>query len=364
MSAGQLAICALSDQLTEAISDLGESLHLNVQRLEDVGGMSEDELGCGLTDCSTEAGQSMCRGIRLSSLLADLPLIAVVEDPWSAQVQQAFGLGVDDYLPASSVEQLKNKLLALRAEGAPSGSYLSGKVVLADPERERRVHLGRHLRRMGLEVDFAVDDQLPDDPRVKLVVAHCALASSGVGEAIAQYREGPGAKIPWIITGTRSEIDEARKQVEDAEDVVYFDLDSDPTQIAFTANKMLVGKSRSLRRSERIDFETPIHIMIEDNGGAEIWGYSYNINLGGLYVRTLTPPALGTLISMEYTPPYGRGRVLVEGKVVWRQEYSKGKGYPSGFGVQYDELPVADGAALEAGYTRLAQEKGTAAGEE
>ncbi len=231
--------------------------------------------------------------------------------------------------------------------------------MLADPERERRVHVGRHLRRMGLEVDFAVDDQLPDDPGVKLVVAHCALAPNGVAGAIEHYRQGPGAKIPWVITGTRSEIDEARKQVEDAEDVVYFDLDSDATQIAFTANKMLVGKNRSLRRSERIDFETPVHIMLKDNGGAEIWGYSYNINLGGLYVRTLTPPALGTQISMEYTPPNGRGRVVVDGKVVWRQEYSKGKGYPSGFGVQYDELPVADGAALEAGYARLAQEKGT-----
>ena len=359
MSSGQLAICGLSDQLTEAIADLGESLHWTVQRTEDVGDLTE-ELSCAVTDCSTEAGQTICRGIRLSALLADLPLIAIVEHPWSEQVQQAYGLGADDYLPATSVEQLKNKLLALRAEGTPSGSYLSGKVVLADPDRERRVHVGRHLRRMGLEVAFAVDDQLPDDPGVKLVVAHCSLAS--VGGVIAQYRQGPGAKIPWVITGTRSEIDQARKQVEEAEDVVYFDLDSDPTQIAFTANKMLVGKSRSLRRSERIDYETPIQIMIKDNGGAEIWGYSYNINLGGLYVRTLTPPALGTQISMEFTPPCGRGRVLAEGQVVWRQEYSKGKGYPSGFGVQYGELPVADGAALEAGYAGLAEEKGAKGG--
>jgi hypothetical protein len=73
----------------------------------------------------------------------------------------------------------------------------------------------------------------------------------------------------------------------------------------------------------------------------------------------LTPPALGLDLSLEFTPPFGRGRVQVDGKVVWRQEYSKVKGYPPGFGIQYnDDLPVADQAALEAGYNKLIEANG------
>lgn len=359
MGSEQLAVCGLNEQLTEAVAALAEAVHLNVLQLEDVGDLPEDTaLICALTDCGDEVGQSLCWGVRLSSRYADLPLIAVVQQAWSHEVQEAFALGVDDYVPAFQIDQIKNKLLALRAEGAPTGTYLSGKVVLADPDRERRVHVGRHLRNMGLEVAFAIDEQFPDDPRVKLVVAHCELPPEGVVATLRSYRAGPAAKVPWIITGTRERIDGVRADLPDEEDVIYFDLEADPTQIVSAANKMLVGRPCSLRRSERIDYATPVQITLSQED-VQIWGYSYNVNLGGLYVRTLTPPALGTMISMCFTPPKAQGRVNVDGKVIWRQEYSSGKGYPAGFGVQYEELPAADGAALEAGYNRLLEQKGT-----
>jgi len=148
--------------------------------------------------------------------------------------------------------------------------------------------------------------------------------------------------------------------MEGMEDVAFCDLDADLAQVVFSANKLLIGAGRALRRSERLPYETPVRVWISA-GMVEIWGYTYNINLGGLYVRTLTPPALGTEIDLELVPPHGRGRVMVEGKVVWRQEYSPGKGYPAGFGAQYTEerLPVADGAALEHGYLRLVEEQGS-----
>lgn len=364
MSQARVLVCGLQEY-SSVIDHLTDGLALQawmVQSYEQVAGEDVDGLSCALVAYTDPQARDLCRQIRLSPDLADLPVVAVVEDPWSPDVKDAFTVGVDDYLPGWSLPLARNKLMALRTEGAPAGTYLSGVVVLADPDQERRVGLARHLRKMGLAVEFAVDQTIPCGTEVKLVVAHADLPPDGAAQCLRQYREGPGSRVPWIITGSDATLQQIRRTVGPSEHVAYCDLDADNAQVVFAANKLLIGAGRALRRSERLPYETSVRVLIPHND-VEIWGYTYNINLGGLYVRTLTPPALGTEVQLEFVPPNGRGRVQVEGKAVWRQEYTPGKGYPAGFGVQYieDRLPVADGAALEYGYLKLCEEQGSEA---
>lgn len=356
MSTGQIALCGLSG-IADGIGQLAADLDLQVSSIKDLSELAQSPVGgppdCLLVSLADPRARELCREARISAEHANLPIVALVNDPWSGEVAQGYALGADDYLPRNNLEQLRNKVMALRTEGAPSAAYLSGKVVVADAERDRRVAMARHLRKMGLEVCFAVDDQLPADPGVKLVVAHCALPEDGAAAALKAFRDGPGARIPWVIAGQRQQLQAMLWELEDEDRISFFDLDSDTAQLAFTANKLLVGKGRSLRRSERIDFETPICVELLQ-GATRLWGFTYNINLGGLYVRTLTPPALGTEVGLEFGPPFCAQRVRVSGKVVWRQEFSHGQGYPPGFGVQYAEQVSADiERTLEAGYRRL-----------
>jgi CheY-like chemotaxis protein/Tfp pilus assembly protein PilZ len=361
---GPLLVCGVdpSEALRATAADLDLDLFA-VSSLDEVQGrLAGAPPHCFLVDCSTKEGAAVCQGVRMASELADTPIIAVIDDPWSASLAQSFALGADDYVPVDAYDPLRRKLLALRKEGVLGAAFLSGQVVLADPSRERRVHLARNLSKMGLQVRFAVEaGEIPCDVGVKLIVAHCTLAPSGVVRGVRSFRGGPGARIPWVIVGTHLELEAVKEQLQQERDIRFLDVEADPAQIAFTANQLVVGASRSMRRSARLTYETAARFDVLAGGHAE-WGYTYNINRGGIYVRTLTPPSLGLDLMLELVPPYGQQRVTIEGRVVWRQEYCGSKGYPPGFGVQYAEK-IADetNAALEAGYNQLLVEAGNPA---
>lgn len=350
---GQPALRQLSSELGLELAAVSGSFAALKKHLED-----EPPL-CLLVDCNTPLGQEAALGIRMNAALVNTPVIAVVTAPWSDEVTETFALGADDYITLAEPMALRAKLTVLRAPGPPLAMHRTGTVVLADPDRERRIHLARHLRGMGLMVDFAVDGEaLPSDTTVKLVVAHSNLPPDGAVASLDRYRHGPGEKIPWVIVGPRSESEAARVAFAQRPAVTFFDGDSDAAGIVFTANQVMTGAARSMRRSPRLIYETAIQFGAAAQTPRE-WGVSYNLNRGGLYVRTLNPPALGTELQLELTPPHGRGHAIVDARVVWRQEYSGGGGYPPGFGVEYvGTRPLADLAALDAGYTQLLEDCG------
>ncbi len=314
---------------------------------------------CLLVDCNTASGQEAALGIRMTAALGDTPVLALIGAPWSDELAETFAMGADDYVPRDQLGALRAKLAVLRAPGTPAAMHRTGTVILADSDRERRVHLARHLRGMGLVVEFAVSGEgLPSDTTVKLVVAHSDLPPDGAVGNLDRYRTGPGAKIPWVVVGPRSEMEAARVAFIDRPRVAFFDRNSDAAGIIFTANQVMTSAARSMRRSHRLIYETAVTFQVGSTGPRE-WGITYNLNRGGLFVRTLTPPALGVEVQLELTPPHGRGHAIVDTRVVWRQEYSGSKGYPPGFGVEFLEVqPPPDLAALHAGYTQLLEDCG------
>lgn len=314
---------------------------------------------CLLVDCNTAIGREAALGVRMTTALVDTPVVAILRNPWSDELSETFAMGVDDYLPAGELSSLRAKLATLRNPGAPAPIHRTGRVILADSDRDRRVHLARHLRKMGLIVEFAVSgDELPSDTTVKLVVADSRLPPNGAVSCLDRYRQGPGEKIPWVVVGPQSELEAARAAFEARPAVGFFDGDSDAAGIVFTANQIMTGAARSMRRSPRLIYETAVEFHVGKAGPTE-WGVSYNINLVGLYVRTLTPPPLGVEVRLELTPPHGRGHAILDARVVWRQEYSGSKGYPPGIGVEYLPTQAApDVAALDSGYAQLLDDSG------
>lgn len=60
------------------------------------------------------------------------------------------------------------------------------------------------------------------------------------------------------------------------------------------------------------------------------------VGVGGLYVRTLAPPARGEELWLEFVPPRSDRSVHIEGAAVWTRAFGGGVAatVPCGFGVQ------------------------------
>jgi CheY-like chemotaxis protein len=320
--------------------------------------MAQSPPRCVLVDGAGPAVSDLCQKIQRSAELTPTPILTVVEDPWSEEVNRAFALGVDDYLPISSPEQLAAKVDALARRPAPRLDAAGPMgIVVADASGSRQRALAWHLRRIGARFHFVGSWLVPSDVPVRLVVVHCSLVPARVAEGIRRARRP--RSVPLVITGTTAELAPLRGQLKDLPGVRFLDLERDLGRMAFLVNGMLFDRRPEApqRRSERVCFETPICIRTGTGAGdqddKEMWGFTYNLNRTGLYVRTLTPPAAGTPVAMQFAPPGSRARTSVKGTVVWNREYTPEGGYPSGFGVQYAEEDLP--AALLPGYRKLVE---------
>jgi len=365
MSTGKLVIAGVDnvEPLREEVRDLDVEL-MEVRSFYKVRGSLEATPPlCILADCETSVGQEFCLGARISSKLEDTPIISMVADPWSSEVRDAYALGVDDFMPKGTLEHLGRKLMALRDQGGAPASDEATRVVMADPDRERRVNLARSLRKLGMGMHFCLecpDVTLDDD--VRLVVAHCSLPPDGGAACLKTHRDRVQRAIPWILVGTGDELLAARKVLEHQPLLRLFDVGADPAQIITVANELLKATLVSQRSSVRLPYATSLVFDIP-NSWSQVWGYTFNLSLGGVFVRTLTPPPLSSEVEMEFCPPFLEERVKLSGMVVWRQEYLGSKGYPSGFGVQFaDNASEQAREQLEQGYQKLLEAEGNPRG--
>ncbi len=357
MSSQTMVLCGSGSSLERA-SQLGERLGFVRIAIPRVSADTEELLRtthplCAVYHDSDPLGVEVCKLIRRTPSLDDIQVLAIVDDPWGQAARRAFSLGADDYVPERVLDQLALSLAALQVESAPVGASYSGKIILASESRDHRISFGRQLRRTGLEVQFAVDHAFPPAPELKLVVAHSALPPDGGLRGLRKFRAERGASTPWVLFGSRGELESIQEQVNGEGNLALFDTGVDASQIVSVVNALFTKEVLTQRKTARHAYESPVQWQGE---GAEEprWGYLYNINRDGVYVRTLTPPPQGTKVTLEFSPPFGRGRVVVEGTAVWRQPFSARRGQPPGFGLRYAEsLAIADAAALEAGYQEL-----------
>ena len=278
-------------------------------------------------------------------------------------MRDAYALGVDDYLPEDAMEHLGRKLMALRDKGNAPATNEATQVLMVDPDRERRVNQARTLRKLGMGMRFCLE--CPDvtlDEDVRLVVAHCAVPPDGGAACLKAHRDRVSRAIPWILVGTEQELEAARDALEHQPLLRLFDINSDPQQIITVANELLKATLVSQRSSIRLPYATSLVFDIPGSW-SQVWGYTFNISLGGIFVRTLTPPPLSTEVEMDFCSPLTDQRVKLGGMVVWRQDYLGSKGYPAGFGVQFaDDTPEQAREMLEQGYQKLLEAEGNPGG--
>jgi DNA-binding NarL/FixJ family response regulator len=296
--------------------------------------------------------------LREEKKLSSLLLIVLVQEPDPEFLVNTFRLGMDDFMVVGHVHQLQSLVAGIEhtdnwnAVRAPAGQ-----VILAHDDRLERVKLARILKRNGYDAYFA---STTEEVRAALQRAtfRAVISSVGLpGEPLfsAFDRTSLAGKIPpWIVISPSEEIEAHQQSIPASINLYFFESGADPEGITFVLNEILTPPPVGARRSRRILYGTPIS-SIHKGGENAFYGFTFDINVGGLYIRTLTPFPLQTEITLKFRPPYGRGCVVADAQVVWRKAYGEtsGRASPPGMGVQFLNVDIADRAAYEAGYHYL-----------
>jgi Tfp pilus assembly protein PilZ len=296
--------------------------------------------------------------------LAAIPVIGLARKVGDLVFEEAFSIGIDECCVAE-VEALGRVLRALGRLPAADVVRTEHRVLVAEPDRATRALIGRVFRAAGYEVSFAVDapDTLAQaaDAAVKVVVCSAALDEpDGSAPPLFKRAHAAGCRAAWILNTPPKAIPTAWTRVVDLSglSVTVHDAFSAPANLLFVANELLNRPLRDARKSERLLFGTTVEFR-QAGRETEQLGYCYNLSAGGLYVRTLAPPARLDDLWLELVPPRTDRRVHMEARAVWVRPYGPGRGatVPAGFGVEITGVTAADNERYQRGYQTFLTER-------
>lgn len=319
---------------------------------------SRPEPRCILLDSESVDAAEIVTWLRQQSRLFPVPAVVLVPEIDEQVLCNFHNAGADDSVPIYDDKGISRRIQKL-AEFDPGERPRPdrGVAVVAHQDLARRTVLGRILRIAGFDVAFAQD---PTDlnklakgqenaPASLLVVHHALLTQRGrsfadvLGEARGEH------KTPAIVLSPDSEEDEdgareLREAFASYEGVLVETENAPPDNLAFLANELLLENIKNKRGSARLLHATVCSFRAQGslNPG---YGVTYNLSAGGLYVRTLDTPVMGTKLWIELTPPEDgeTDAVHLRGEVMWGQKMSNRRASPPGFGLRFDTASCPSG---------------------
>ncbi|MDJ0762167.1 MAG: PilZ domain-containing protein [Myxococcota bacterium] len=306
--------------------------------------------------------EQIIRTLREERALTSTPVIALVKKPDAGLLEISFRNGIDDYLVEGSLKQFQALVSFFkdddtwRAVRAPAGH-----LILAHADRAERVRLGQVLRRNGFDTTFAAatSELQTAISRVeaRAIISSSDLPGKPVMDVVAESGLNTEGTPPWVLVAAADEIEKLSTDLPTNLQCSFFEAGADAEGLTFVLNEMLAPPPVGARRSPRILYGTPISFK-PIGGEVPFYGYTFNVNLGGLYIRSLTGLPLQTRIEVAFTPPFGRGQVVAHAQVVWCKGLGDTEGAvsPPGMGIQFIDMWPPDQAAFEAGYEILHRE--------
>lgn len=112
------------------------------------------------------------------------------------------------------------------------------------------------------------------------------------------------------------------------------------------ANMHLPGVEKEVtpHDNERREKRCPISLQVKYGSGQEFkLDYTMNVSQGGMFIKTDTPPAIGTKIHLELHIPELGDPILIYGEVVHMHKYASGD-EDAGIGVKFLDIdPISRG---------------------
>jgi hypothetical protein len=315
-----------------------------------------------LFDAETHDLKSLVSTIRAERLLSELPLLLRLQKTDPDFLIEAFKWGVDDFFVNDAIEHFAALVSAIeKQDGWRTVRAPAGQIVLAHADRLERAKLGRILRRNGFDTYFAGNsgelDAAIRSQQARAIIVSCEIPGERVRDVVGRLAKELPKPPPFVIVVKSEKMEEVRADLPSAISATLFEDGADAEGITFLLNEILAPPPTGTRRSPRVLFGTPVS-FVHKGGTRPTTGFTFNINYGGIYIRTLASLPLQTKIEVSFRPPFGRGQVFADAQVVWRKQLgdSAGAASPPGMGVQFLDLWPADLAAYETGYNQLLEE--------
>lgn len=335
--------------LVRHISDAGLSVEPDLAAAEALAAVRNREVAAVLYGIGDPVADATLARLRAEPGMDAIASVAVLPRSTFAGAELAFCAGADDVASIEEAPELAGRLAAITAGDPPKGNAATA--VVADSHRIRRTAYGRVLRRAGFSVRFAVEPAdlaaLPEDG---CVIADAALATEAVRSGV------PSAGL-WVLTADPTELRSVRDAAPPGKVAVH-DRTSAIENVLFHLNELANPGVGDARATRRVLWSAPVRWRVAggDEGG---WGMAFNLNKGGLYVRTLCALPNQTAVWIEMQPAGATRRVHLEAKVVWRKSFGATTRplAPAGMGMVFTDATAGDRALLDAGYeTLLAQQ--------
>lgn len=346
--------------LQEAASGAHLALHVEQRGADAERWIDEHRPAAIVVEGSGRALEQASLRFRDNPHLAGVPIVALADAPTALDFEEAFGWGVDDIVPRRADPLVRRLRQLAKAQSAPAPHKERGSVVVADPDRRRRILVARVLRNAGFDVRFAVDagEALVEAarPGVKFVVSSSELEPDAGATVVARARAA-GADVPWVVAAPPRDASRLRQRTASVAGVAIHDVFGPPENVLFVANDLRRRTGPDARASVRLLYGTTVSFRAAGADADEV-GCTYNVSGGGLYVRTLAPLERGADAWLELCPPRADRRVRLEGRVVWARGFGPNDAatVPPGFGVQITGGSVGDLERFMRGYRAFSAE--------
>ncbi len=282
--------------------------------------------------------------------------------------EEALSVGIDDCCVLDP-EALARMLRSVDLIQTPRAKSRGETVVVADADHLVRGTIGRVFRRVGYRVEFT-DDAISTHAAcqgsdVAVVVVSSAIATESAGSGLLStwaFEACPSAA--WIVNAPPKEMRALSSRVEQAGKVkmTVHDAYAAASSLLFVSNALRSPGGAERRTEERLLYGTMVRFRRAGREDGQT-GFTYNVSGGGLYVRTLSPPAVGEKLWIELVPPRCDQWVHVEATVAWARTTGPeaSAAVPPGFGVQITGGSNTDLSNYQAGCQRYHQERVPAA---
>ncbi len=286
-----------------------------------------------LVDMSALGAEHFCRKARANERLQRVPIIALSRNPSELSFNRIFTWGADDLVPLGAEAPLAARLTAL-GESLLASEAGFGQAVVAESNAERCALLGRALTQAGYDVKYAVDaasvESYASQSETRLVVLNAGITPP---RKLIEAVEQAGALPIWVVTADPRNLGKIAQGLDGIARVVLTSSSASPEDILFVANELVFSRGGK-RRESRALLGTPVLFRDAAGGGANEFGFSYDVSPNGLYVRSLLPCDFSE-VSLELRPPRRDKTVSLRGQIVRRVRFGSGliASAPPGFGV-------------------------------
>ncbi len=292
-----------------------------------------------------------CEQVRSDRRFASIPLIVVGDCRNTLSFGELFQSGGDDIVAPGDAASLARRLRAIctlasprpRDVAMPGGS--EPYAVVAGPPSKWQAVVGRALLNAGVPTRFVetAAEAIAASRGARAVVAADGLGPAGAHVALAEARAA-GSETPWVIVAEPRRVPEIVAAVQSLTRVAVVDSFAPPENALFAANELAATSSvTDHRAAPRLLYGASVGFRVAGHEDDDV-GFTYNVSEGGLFVRTLAPPASGEDVWLELWAPRTSRRVRLSGKVAWRRHFgpSESATVPPGFGVRVTEGLAGD----------------------